>query len=102
MASALGPGAGAALPLSSSASQCVRPELAQRAERLAERRRTGRQTHNNELLLLAPDTEPRAQLLVQAQQKYGAEPQRNSQPMAVQWGTQLEAFAEELAAVQRN
>eukprot|EP00854_Cymbomonas_tetramitiformis_P027078 gene27078-33312_t len=113
--------------------------------------------------LLAPDTEPRAQLLVQAQQKYGAEPQvqcvvtaeggarpavasqsmelqvptrddvqpaatqhcdvelqaptcfvvtdvhpavtqrsvesqRNSQPMAVQWGTQLEAFAEELAA----
>ncbi|KAK3253512.1 hypothetical protein CYMTET_37239 [Cymbomonas tetramitiformis] len=76
--------------------------------------------------LLAPDTEPRAQLLVQAQ-KHGAEPQvqcmvtakggarpavasqsmelqrgadgqRNSQPMAVQWGTQLEAFAEELAA----
>ncbi|KAK3235318.1 hypothetical protein CYMTET_54470 [Cymbomonas tetramitiformis] len=47
--------------------------------------------------LLAPDTEPRAQLLVQAQ-KHGAEPQ----PMAVQWGTQLEAFAEKLAAVQRG
>ncbi|KAK3276151.1 hypothetical protein CYMTET_15760 [Cymbomonas tetramitiformis] len=32
----------------------------------------------------------------------GADGQRNSQPMAVQWGTQLEAFAEELAAVQRG
>ncbi|KAK3258082.1 hypothetical protein CYMTET_32857 [Cymbomonas tetramitiformis] len=88
-------------------------ELAQSAERLAERRRTGRQTHKNELLTygaepqVQPLAQPDPQLLVQAQ-KHGAEPQRgadgqrNSQPMAVQWGTQLDAFAEELAAVQRG